>query len=327
MVLPAQIRKQTEAVQELYKQLNSEDQGEQDPKPNAEDAGDPAQQQSATDLPEARSGEQPQPVTKNEDPFEHKYRTLQGMYNADTTRFRQVIQEQGEKIQQMEQLLSSLAKQKQAPQPEPVVTDKDLEEYGESIDVMRRVSRGELNPLQAKIEQLEGIIRQMQSSVVPQVKAVVQKQQMSAEQQFWNDLTTLLPDWRAVNDNQRFQDWLLEADPMTGLTRQTYLEDAQGNLDARRVASIFSSWKGLTGQNTPVQENRSKSELEKQVAPGKGRSGPAPVEPNQGKVYAPEDIAAFYADVRQGKYKGRDEERAKIERDIFAAQRENRIKA
>jgi hypothetical protein len=44
-------------------------------------------------------------------------------------------------------------------------------------------------------------------------------------------------------------------------------------------------------------------------------------------MYSPKDIEKFFVDVRQGKYKGREAERDKIERDIFAAQRENRIVA
>jgi hypothetical protein len=68
----------------------------------------------------------------------------------------------------------------------------------------------------------------------------------------------------------------------------------------------------------------SASELERQVAPGKGRSTGAPTGTNA-KTYTPDDIKTFFNDVRQGKYKGREAERDRIERDIFAAQRENRI--
>lgn len=42
-------------------------------------------------------------------------------------------------------------------------------------------------------------------------------------------------------------------------------------------------------------------------------------------MYTPEDIQKFFNEVRQGKYKGREADRDRIERDIFAAQRENRI--
>ena len=43
-------------------------------------------------------------------------------------------------------------------------------------------------------------------------------------------------------------------------------------------------------------------------------------------TYSPEDIRRFFDDVRTGKYKGREQERSRIERDIFAAQREGRIR-
>jgi len=42
-------------------------------------------------------------------------------------------------------------------------------------------------------------------------------------------------------------------------------------------------------------------------------------------MYTPSDIQKFFNDVRIGRYKGREQERSRIERDIFAAQRENRI--
>jgi hypothetical protein len=64
--------------------------------------------------------------------------------------------------------------------------------------------------------------------------------------------------------------------------------------------------------------------LEKQVSPGRSRSAAAP-QSGKSKTYTPEDIRRFFEDVRTGKYKGREPERDRIERDIFSAQRENRI--
>ena len=46
---------------------------------------------------------------------------------------------------------------------------------------------------------------------------------------------------------------------------------------------------------------------------------------NNGKTYSPDDIKLFFNDVRSGKYRGREAERDRIERDIFAAQRDGRI--
>ncbi|MEI2419641.1 hypothetical protein V6O07_05160, partial [Arthrospira platensis SPKY2] len=149
---------------------------------------------------------------------------------------------------------------------------------------------------------------------------------VSNEQRFWADLQATVPDWQDINTDQGFQSWLLEVDPLTGLTRQTYLEDAQRNLDVRRVVNFFTTWKGLSGGPAarPNRAAQSASELERQVAPGRGRSGGAKVS-GEPTTYTPDDIRKFFQDVQKGVYRGKEDERNRIERDIFAAQREGRI--
>jgi hypothetical protein len=344
MALPEQIRKQTEAVQELYKQLNTDDNTGAGATPPA-DGTVPPVDNAATNPPadenSAPNNAAPAPANEHksgddnvpEDTVLQKYKTLQGMYNAEVPRLHQQNREMTQRVQQMEQLLASLsAQQQQAPatsQPtvDKLVTDKDVEEYGESLDVMRKVSREELIPVAQRLAQIEGMLRQMQVNVVPQVQNLAHRQQMNSEQQFWADLAANVPNFREINGNESFQSWLLEADPLTGITRQTYLDDAQRNLDARRVVNFFRTWLEITGQATVAQStgHASSSELEKQVAPGRSRGAGAPANTNKAKVYTPQDIQSFFNDVRVGKYKGREQDRARIERDIFAAQRENRI--
>lgn len=338
MAIPEQIRKQTEAVQALYDQLNGDGNNtgeEQKPangtaEPVDTTADDSIAQNIAPPLANEQRASETKPEDENSDTYAQRWRSLQGSYNAEV-RSRHELQN---RVQQMEQLLSSLSSQQVAPpqQHEPraskLVTEKDVEEYGDSIDMMRKVTREELDTVAQRIAQIEGAMRQMHSSVVPQVQAVAQRQQVNSEQQFWSDLTKTEPSWRVINDDQRFQNWLLEADPLTGITRQTYLEDAQRNLDASRVANFFRSWLEITGQATTAQQpsRSAASELERQVAPGRSKTASTPTS-NTSKMYSPKDIEKFFVDVRQGKYKGREAERDKIERDIFAAQRENRIVA
>lgn len=349
MALPEQIRKQSEAVQDLYKQLNEEveETGEaQETPPTDETNEEPAEvettvEETAADTevntedaapssePEQKKDDEP----LSEERLLQKYKTLQGMYNAEVPRLHSQNKEMQQKLQHMEQLLASLSEQQKEAAQQPVeveklVTEKDVEEYGDSIDMMRKVTREELGSVAHRIAQLEDVIQQFQSNVVPQVEQVAQRQATSSEQMFWSDLSNRVPDWREINDDQSFQTWLLEIDPLTGINRQTYLEDAQRSLDARRVATFFDTWRENNGvANVARSESRAQtnaSELEKQVAPGRSKGSSAP-KPDAGKVYTPQDIEKFFADVRQGKYKGRESERDKLERDIFAAQRENRI--
>jgi len=338
MALPEQIRKQTEAVQELYKQLNTDDNTGEAPPPAdgttvAVNTDTPADEDTGQNVANPPATEQNAGGSKSEDEnsetYAQRWRSLQGSYNVEV-RTRHELQS---RVQQMEQLLATLSAQQSAPQQshsptEKLVSEKDVEEYGESLDVMRKVSREELVPVAQRLAQLENVLRQMQTNVIPQVQAVAHKQAMNTEQQFWADLTGLVPNWRQVNDSDAFQTWLLETDPLTGITRQTYLEDAQRALDARRVGAFFRTWLESTGQAAVAQSTgrASSSELERQVAPGRSKSTGTPAS-NKGKTYSPDDIKAFFNDVRSGKYKGREQERDRIERDIFAAQRENRISA
>jgi hypothetical protein len=347
MALPEQIRKQSEAVQELYKQLDDENKGteqaQNEPNVESEPAQPPAETTTETEIVAQSDGsteQKPSDAKAEDDPnsetYAQKWKTLQGMYNAEVPRLHHQNREMQQRLQQMEQLLASISTQQPTQQPtqqstqqaQKLVTEKDVEEYGESIDMMRKVTQEELGAVAQRIAQLENALRQVQSNVVPQVQAVAHRQQMSSEQQFWSDLSTAVPNWKEVNDKEAFQSWLLEADPLTGITRQTYLEDAQRSLDAGRVANFFRAWLEITGQAVVAQPNRStsSSELEKQVTPGRSKSSGAPSS-NTSKTYSPADITKFFNDVKQGKYKGREAERDRIEKDIFAAQREGRIVA
>lgn len=336
MALPEQIRKQSEAVQELYKQMNDEQPEGTKPEgdtPPADVPAAPVADAGATGEPVPPQVVEQQPAGEKppEETVLQKYKTLQGMYNAEVPRLHQQNRELSGRLQQLEQLLASMqSAQPQKPTEQAaqkLVSEKDVEEYGESLDVMRKVSREEMSPVLQRLNVIEGYLQQMQSNLVPQVQQVAQRQAVTAEQAFWTDLTSAVSNWREINGRPDFQSWLLEADPLTGITRQTYLDDAQRALDAQRVANFFRTWLDITGQATVAQSTgrvSASSELEKQVAPGRSKSAGNPAQ-SKGKTYTPDDIQKFFNEVRQGKYKGREADRDRIERDIFAAQRENRI--
>lgn len=332
MGIPKQVQKQSEEVQELYKELNSETETAQVEKTEATEVPveQPIEQTSNSvedQAPKSETQEQVESDAQPKESWEQKYKTLQGMYNADVPRLNAKNREVSARVSQLEQLLSTMQQSTKPEEPvstDPLITDADMKEYGDSIDVMRRAAREEVNAANGRIAQLEKTIQQLQG-FVPQVQQVQAQQQASSEQAFWSGLSNEVPNWQDINDNADFQSWLLSIDPLTGISRQTYLEDAQKNLDTRRVASFFAAWEKEFGTPETARENRSNSnsQLEKQVAPGRGRSGkPASQE---SKNYSPADIQKFFEDVRKGKFKGRDEERGRMERDIFSAQREGRI--
>lgn len=333
MAIPEQIRKQSEAVAKLYEELNQTPDEASTPSEGGE-VQQPAEADGQQDpAPAPPPAEQGRTGNTNEDQTaEQRYRTLQGMYNADTARLRAENNQLAQRLTQLEGLLSSLSAQPQQPQSQPsamekLITDKDVEEYGDSIEVMRRAAREELAARDRVIQDLQRTVSQLQTTLVPKVETVAHRQALNAEQMFWSELTAEVPDWREINADQGFHSWLLDVDPLSGVTRQTYLDAAQGQLDARRVAGFFKTWRAMNGE--PVahsSRNAAVSQLEKQVAPGRGRTGGSTATSgNTAKTYTRADVAKFFDDVRKGLYKGREQERDRTERDIFAAQREGRI--
>lgn len=333
MAIPEQVKKQSEAVQQLYEDLNTESVEAEATAAPTEETGEVVEEVQADRVDEQAAQSEPEEQTasdtQDDKTLEQKYKTLQGMYNAEVPRLHADKRELAGRISQLEQLLSTASQpapiQAEPETPASLLTEQDIEDYGDSIDVMRRVSQEETNAANNRIAQLERTIQQMQSNVMPRVEQLSQQQAQTNEQSFWSALEASVPNWRDINTQPEFQNWLLEIDPLTGISRQTYLEDAQSNFDVGRVANFFTSWEGMNGVSRAQQEKASsKSQLEKQVAPGKGKSASAPAV-NSDQTYTPTDIAQFYDDIRAGNYKGQDKERARIERDIFAAQRDGRI--
>lgn len=341
MAMPEQLRKQIEAADEMMKEISgSQEVGATDPdgSPASSEATSTSQANEADKTVQSfGASEQGTKEDPNSETYAQRWRTLQGQFNAEVPRLRGANKELQSRVAQLENLLSSVSS---APAAAPAaqqsghkfVTDDDMAEYGESIDMMRKVTREEVGSLQGKITQLEGVIanlsQSMSGSVIPQVQRVAQQQAASAEERFWNNLAQRVPNWQQINNDQDFQSWLLDIDPLTNTSRQTHLEIAQRDLDANRVTAFFNAFTAASGRFAPqanAQPNRSASELEKQIAPGRSRGAAGGSAGQTAKTYTPDDIKKFFNDVRSGRYKGRETERDRVERDIFAAQREGRI--
>tara|TARA_R100001480_G_scaffold144025_3_gene141817 strand:+ start:869 stop:1912 length:1044 start_codon:yes stop_codon:yes gene_type:complete len=345
MSLPKQVQKQSEDVQALYKELNNETAETNAGLDSGEKAPEEKQAETSTEVPvnentTATSDSVEKQATESDaeehstadtevkkESWEQKYKTLQGMYNKEVPSLNAQNRELNSRVSQLETLLGDLNKQETPVQETPVeklITEDDVKEYGDSIDVMRRAAKEEVAGQLGRVAQLEKELAALKG-VVPQVQQVQQQQKTSSEKQFWDDLNREVPNWNEVNSDPDFQSWLLEVDPLTGISRQTYLEDAQRKQDAGRVVNFFNTFAKVSGKDTSAREKSAtqSAELEKQVAPGRGRAG-QPVS-NNAKTYSPKDIEKFFKDVRTGKYKGREDERSRMERDIFAAQREGRI--
>jgi hypothetical protein len=335
MTLPAQIREQVKAATELREQAYGGASNEDANKPESEttaavDTPQPEVVAPATEsTAEVRTLEKPAtPAAEDENSqtYAQRWRSLQGVHNAMLQR-----------VQGLEQLIATM--QQPAPQqrqveqaPSKLITPKDEDEFGtDMVDFARRVTREEMTPVMQALSQVQAQLAQL-GNLAPAVQQVANTQAATAEEKFFAQLATSVPDWDRVNDDPRFHTWLLTPDEMTGITRQTYLDDARNNLDLRRVVSVFNTWKRETGvaptAGTPQQATQQSnvSKLERQIAPGRSNAATSTPVQKAEKMWTPADIAKFFDDKRNGKYKGREAEASAAERDIFQAQREGRIR-
>lgn len=323
MPVPEQIKKQSKAIQEFYQELH----GEGDDA-NVEEKETVEVKEEKPPVVEDHSDREDQTQKEN---WEQKYRTLQGMYNVQNAEAKNMR----ERVAHLEALLGSIKNQpaptpKEEPKPKTkpkYITDSEVEEYGGSIDVMRKAAREEADELKAELEEIKAQFVNMQKAVIPRVENVARQQHVSAEQAFWGGLNARVPNWQQVNDSAEFKAWLVSTDPKTGISLQTYLDDAQDALDVERVAAFFDEWTAISGgsnREAPQPKTERKSELEKQVAPGRGRTQ-TPKQGDNKTNYTRADVTKFYDDVTAGRFKGKDQERARIEADIFAAMQDGRL--
>jgi hypothetical protein len=313
--LPEQIRKQIDAAQSLV-----------DTQYGKKPAGDA----NVTDVEPKPAAEAVAPVKAQETPpvedensmtYAQRWRSLNGIVQSEKNR-NSVLEQQ---VQQLQQVLSTL-------QTQPVtsmansqfLTPQDTADYGDDmVNVMRRAAREELKDFAGAVGSIKHDIDALRQ-VVPAVQRLAQDNQQSAQERFFGALARAVPDYEQINANPQFHSWLLTADPMTDILRQTYLADAQRSGNVDRVANIFNTWKSLSGTQGQTQTRvNPRAELERQQAPSRNLAS-TPAE-NSGRIWDPAEITALYADKTRGKYAGKEAEFKALEADIFKAQQEGRI--
>jgi hypothetical protein len=335
MSLPEQLRNQIEEANRIVEQHYGTGDGET-PASEIVAPSNEGNPESGTTVEPTKSTAQP---SENDQSYEHKWRTQQGIVAALNTKLAQADQ----RIQSMEQVIAMMQQApQQAPQQVPMqeylITDKDKEDFGEDmVDLALRAARQENTELRSELGGMYGMVNQLreqlfalQQQVVPTVQRVAQNQQRSANQEFMAALTEQVPNWEQVNGNARFHEWLLSPDPMTGIIRQVYLEEAHKSLDLPRVVAVFRAFLGgsATGAQTQVSGGRKapSGDLQSQIAPGRSLSSPAP-SANEARRWSRAEIQKLYDDKLRGRYVGKEADFTALERDIFAAQSEGRVTA
>lgn len=260
-----------------------------------------------------------QPDVRPEDDIEtwkQKYRTLDGMYKADGSRLHQQVKQLTAQVSEMTQRL-----EQQAAEPaltaQKLVTDTDVETFGQDlIDLQRRIAKEVGASFEGRLEALSA-----------QNAALTEKLEQTGtrvgEMTFEQRINRAVPDFDALNSDQKWFDWLDEVDPLIRAPRRVVAQEAFDTGDVEAIAHYVAMFR--QSAQPVLQANDRHAELERQVTPTRVSSASS-VAP-QGKVYSMAAWNTAYDKVAQLNAKGKYDEAKTLEAELDAAAGEGRVTA
>jgi len=241
-----------------------------------------------------------------------------------------------DQINNMQQVLATLQQPTLVPEVTPEVTTEKLvtpeeeNDYGQDmLKVVGKRAREEISPLLSaqskKIAELEAKLNGVNGHLA-----------QNSQEKMLATMDGRMPNWRDVNRNSDFLDWLSLPDAYSGAIRHNLLKAAYAAGDASRVLAFFNGFLAEEAATSPAQAEPEigitpvkrvpKIPLASLAAPGRAKTAAASGPPAEKPIITRAQIATFYADAAAGKYRGRDDLRNGLEQQIFAAQREGRIR-
>lgn len=274
-------------------------------------------QETASEVVEAP----PAPAPAPSDNWEHKFKTLQGKYNSEIPELRAQNRTYESQLGQLTQQVNALTEAAKASTAKPAektrADPQDIESFGaDMIDMVQRYAAQSFGAIKDEFGSFAAKLDARVADLEGRVQGVTQRTAATLEEQFYATLTKLVPDWQAVNQDQKFLDWLAEVDPVYEVPRQLGLNQAHKALNATHAAKVFQTYKATLP---------TKPALSAQVAPRSSTAAQmqAPQGPRQ--AITKKQIHDFFLSKAQGRFLGREAEAQRIESDINLAVAENRV--
>lgn len=334
--IPPAVRARAAAVDALYGQ-NSPDAAQQ---PSGEQ---PAQPQPVpavvptVQVPPSPSVQSPQtpapsaPVTpppreENSETWKQKFLRINGAYTASQKTIGEMqnqMEQLGTELMHAQQRPQARTKRPQAPRPQ-FLTPEDEQNYGR--DLLDVAQRAALQTVAPKIHEIEQANKDLQGQLARERRRALDQA-----------VELAVPDFRDIDRHPRWHRWLLGIDVYTGRVRQTLLNEAISAASAPRVISFFNGFKSeeaATGHIEPAASRQASAPREPVIplatlaTPGRARSatgGDASL-PGDKPTYTRALVKQLYEQHRKGAYVGREAEWARLEADMFVAQREGRYR-
>lgn len=301
----------------------------------------PAPAPSAGDAPPAPSPSIP-PATAED--WKGRYDAMKGRFDTQAGQ----LQNQAARIASLESMIATMSRPAET-QPQPQnkppaskrVKPEEVEEYGaDFVDVVQRAALDIVQPLiDDAVAKTRAEFKTDLTKVGTKVAAAERETAVGAHQRLLDALDKALTNWRVINKHPKFLNWLNLTDPLSGVIRRNLLNDAVAQGNAARALSFYRAFIAEEGDPAPAPQptpspapangagNGSGNGLEKYAAPGRpaaSGSAPAGTVPPDKEIITRAQISAFYSRKAQGHYSK--EEAADLENQIFAAQRDGRIR-
>ena len=327
VVIPPVVAANAAVADELQKKF-IEEQAEANKETPSEGFGE---QETTTSAPQPETRREPSPPAPADDEsWQNRFHALKGRFDRQGDQVKQLT----DQLTSMQRVIDQLSMQPRtqasvAPEVKRLLTDEEVNDFGpEFLDVVGRRAEEIFMPraqaYEAKIAQLE-----------QQVAGVGGFVQRTGRQEMMDQLDSDVPGWRDVNLSEEFKSWLALPDPFTGAIRHEQLK-AAWNRNATSQAKAF--FKGFLaeeaamaparGSPAPARAPRNGSprpNLEDFAAPGRAKSAATGQVPAEKPVYTRPQITKFYTDCAAGRWKGREDERKRIDADIQLAGIEGRV--
>lgn len=272
------------------------------------------------------------PATPADDEsWEHKYKSLHGRFLRQSEAIKS-LSEEGQSLRSMMATLQVAPSRAEetfsvTTDPDDVITTEEASDYGEDfLKLVGKKARQELAPITKAYESRIAELTKRLDGFTGFV-------QQDAHSKLMANLDSGLPTWREQNNDQKFIDWLSLPDPYSGAMRHDMLKAAYAQGNAPRVLNFFNGFLAEEAAVDPVKAEPdstttrvAKVPLKDLAAPGRAKTAASTQAPAEKPIFTRAQIAAFYSDVANGAYRGKDADKNKFEASIFLAQNEGRIR-
>jgi hypothetical protein len=320
MSLPAQIKSQIEEANKAEEALLKNHQSEETPLVT-ETPDTPLEEENVqgSDSQEEPIQDADSDSDSGDEGWEHKYKVLQGKYNAEVPRLQKDLKNITKEKEQLlnrlsvlEQVVSNMNSNVQPNAPQKT-SESEVEEEDEELKTLQEAYPEVYNSVVKLLD------KKVKQEIAPKLDTI-------SKDTFAAKLSSYVPNWEVLNTDPDFVSWLQEVDPLSGYTRHQLLLTAYQNQDVTKVANFFKVYENTVQKNqleeTPTVENTPiVSEASRNVAPThreKATSGNI-----SKKIFKQSEIEDFYKKASLGKIKG--EAKTKQEAAIVQAVMEGRI--